>query len=213
MGLSETNMPWNQVPHLPADFRACLRRQFHSGKAIFSSPNSTVDPVKSTAAFQAGGNFMFTIGALVPMLLNSSTEPLTDPTGMGRWCGMTVRGRNGNQLSVITAYLRRIQRDSEGHRQHNLYAILAKYEAGGTSLSPSKVQRRSAGIRNTLTNEACRGMYANIRNQTKKGGKIRPPTRQRPCRQYQAEYIRLHFPPIYSDPRRGMGESHRPSRH
>ena len=26
VGLSETNMPWNQVPHLPADFRACLRR-------------------------------------------------------------------------------------------------------------------------------------------------------------------------------------------
>ena len=104
VGLSETNVPWDQVPHLPADFRTCLRRQFHTGKAIFSSPNAIVDPVKSTDAFQAGGNLMFTIGALVPMLTTSSTVPLTDPTGMGRWCGMTVRGLNGNHLSVITAY-------------------------------------------------------------------------------------------------------------
>ena len=73
-----------------------------------------------------------------------------------------------HHLNQSSKTLSRIQRDSEGHRQHNLYAILAKYEAGGTSLSPSEVQRRSAGIRNTLTNEACRGKYANIRNQTKK---------------------------------------------
>ena len=51
VGLSETNMPWEQVPHLPADFRACLRRQFHTGKAVFSSPSPQFDPVKSTDAF------------------------------------------------------------------------------------------------------------------------------------------------------------------
>jgi hypothetical protein len=31
-------------------------------------------------------------------------EPITDPSGLGRWSGLTLRGKNNSHLSVITAY-------------------------------------------------------------------------------------------------------------
>ena len=87
VGLSETNVPWIQSTHHQADFRTCLRRQFNIGKVVFGSPETQVDPIAPNDNFQAGGSLMFTVGALVPMLSGSSTTPLHDPTGMGRWCG------------------------------------------------------------------------------------------------------------------------------
>ena len=104
VGISETNLPWLQVPHLTAEFRHCLRRQFTVGKGEYSSPDSTVDPVLPTGNFQAGGTVSFAVGNLVPTIANPLTSPIHNPTGMGRWSGLTIRGRGNALLSVITVY-------------------------------------------------------------------------------------------------------------
>ena len=102
VGLSETNLPWLQAHHLQADFRQCLHRQFHISKAVFSSPSSEVDPVELSDNFQSGGTLTFTAGSIVPML--ATATHLQDPTGLGRWSGMTVRGKDDQCLSILTAY-------------------------------------------------------------------------------------------------------------
>ena len=103
VGLSETNLPWLQLPHLSAEFRNCIRRQFTVGKAVYSSPASTVDPILHTDNFQAGGTVTFAVGNLVPTVAHPNT-PIHDSTGMGRWSGLTVRDRANALLSVITVY-------------------------------------------------------------------------------------------------------------
>jgi hypothetical protein len=90
VGLSETNLPWLQIPHLlQAEFRQCMRRQFSTGKVAFGSPVREVDPVAPTENFQGGGNLTLAVGALVPMLSGLHTNTLQqDPTGLGRcWSG------------------------------------------------------------------------------------------------------------------------------
>ena len=105
VGLSETNVPWLQAPHIQAAFRNSLRRQFGIGKVVFGASTHDVDPITHTDTFQAGGNLSFITGALVPTIEGSTTTVnLNDPTGMGRWCGMTIRGKGTSRLSVITAY-------------------------------------------------------------------------------------------------------------
>jgi hypothetical protein len=122
VSLSETNLPWEQTPHIQADFRSCLRRQFTTGKVVFGSPNSTVDPIQPNDSFQAGGSLIFTVGALVPMLSSSATVPLHDPTGMGRWCGTTIRGRGGSCLSKCDY---RIQSMSWIHHDRSSWQFLS----------------------------------------------------------------------------------------
>jgi hypothetical protein len=45
---------------------------------------------------------MFTTGLLVPMLANDAH--LQDPTGLGRWSGMTVRDKGDQCLSILMVY-------------------------------------------------------------------------------------------------------------
>jgi hypothetical protein len=71
-------------------------------------------------------------------------------------------------LNKSTKTLRKVQCASEGHHQTNLYDLLARYyQSGQSSLPPNEARCRASVVRRTLTTEACRGMYANIRQQTK----------------------------------------------
>ena len=103
-GLAETNLPWSQVHHLQDDFRHCLKREYITGNVVFSSPNEQVDPVAPTTSFQSGGSLTMATGSLVPMVVNSKLSHLHDPSGMGRWSGLTLRGKNDHLVSIITAY-------------------------------------------------------------------------------------------------------------
>ncbi len=46
----------------------------------------------------------FAVGGIVPMIASDATHSLRDPSDIGRWSGLTIRGRDENLLSVITAY-------------------------------------------------------------------------------------------------------------
>ena len=103
-GLAETNLPWLQVPHLQDEFRQCVRREYITGNVVFSSPDDLVDPVTPNTSFQSGGSLTMATGSIVPMVVNSKLSYLHDPSGMGRWSGLTLRGKNDSLVSIITAY-------------------------------------------------------------------------------------------------------------
>ena len=103
-GLTETNTPWLQSPHLQADFRHCMKQQFKLGKVVFGSPDAINDPFAPSDTYQAGGNLTLAAGSFVPMVLGSSRQLIQDPRGLGRWSGITLCGKNGQLLSLITGY-------------------------------------------------------------------------------------------------------------
>ena len=83
-GLTETNTPWLQAPHLQADFRHCMERQFHIGKVVFGSADEISDPIAPSDTYQAGGTLTLAAGSFVPMVLGSSRQFIQDPRGLGR---------------------------------------------------------------------------------------------------------------------------------
>jgi hypothetical protein len=99
-GMAETNTSW-QHQHLQADFKARVHRQFRYGKTVFGFPSSTVEPSHHQETYQAGGSLQVVKGRLTTTALGNS---ISDPSGLGRWCGITLVGRRAQKFSIITAY-------------------------------------------------------------------------------------------------------------
>ena len=99
-GLAETNTCW-QHPHLKDDFLSAIRRYYRQSKVVFGSPTLEVDPVPSSETFQSGGNLTMLHGGLVARVSGSDIQ---DPSGLGRWNGTTMTGRQGQSLTILTAY-------------------------------------------------------------------------------------------------------------
>jgi hypothetical protein len=99
-GMAETNTNW-QHPHLQLDFKDNVRKQFRYGKTVFGHPSKEVDPSSTSSNFQAGGTVQVVQGRLTT---TSHRKTICDPSGMGRWCGMTYEGKGRRKLSVITGY-------------------------------------------------------------------------------------------------------------
>ena len=99
-GLSETNTCWSH-PHLACDFRSVVRRHFQQSKVVFGSPSTAIDSVPLRETFQSGGNLTLVTGDLVSRVQGKDTH---DPSGLGRWNGLTIRGPQDQLLTIITAY-------------------------------------------------------------------------------------------------------------
>lgn len=99
-GMAETNTSW-QHPHLQLAFRDLVQRQFQYGKTVHGFLSKEIDPIPTMTSFQAGGTTQVVKGGLTTTVQNPL---LLDPTGLGRWCGMTFEGKAGRMFSVITGY-------------------------------------------------------------------------------------------------------------
>ena len=99
-GMAETNTCW-QHPHLQLALKENIRKQFRIGKTVFGYPSEEVDPSPPKATFQSGGTVQVVQGRLAT---TAQRNTISDPSGMGRWCGMTYEGKEGRKLSVITGY-------------------------------------------------------------------------------------------------------------
>jgi hypothetical protein len=99
-GLAETNTPW-QLLHHRQDFIQAAKSSLGTVKVEFASPQRQIDPVADTESFQAGGCLTMVCGRWVPSI---HSGPIVDTSGLGRWSGITLRGKHGNSLSIITAY-------------------------------------------------------------------------------------------------------------
>ena len=99
-GMAERNTGW-QHHHLQRDFRAGVRRQFKYAKVAFGYSSEEVDLCHPRETFQAGGSLQTVRGNLTTTVQG---DALQDPTGLGRWCGMTFEGKGTSFMSVLTAY-------------------------------------------------------------------------------------------------------------
>ena len=99
-GMAETNSGW-QHPHVQAKFKQCLRRQLKIGKAVFGSPTQQIDQLADNETFQAGGSTQVIGGNVTTTVFG---PPITDSTGLGRWCGFTIIGKKELKLSILTGY-------------------------------------------------------------------------------------------------------------
>ena len=94
-GLAETNTCWQQ------DFSIATRRTYRQYKVIYGSPSTECDPMPTTESFQSGGNVTLVTGSLVSRIQGSN---IVDPSGLGRWSGVTLCGSNAQKLTIITGY-------------------------------------------------------------------------------------------------------------
>ncbi len=98
--MAETNSAWDHF-HLRHTFHASARKQFQLHKVSFSSPSALIDPIPDTESFQSGGTLTLATNNLVPMALG---ETHNDPSGLGRWSSITLRGKEDHILTIFTAY-------------------------------------------------------------------------------------------------------------
>ena len=99
-GLSETNTPW-QSYHIKNTFLQRSKKHYRISKTTFGSIDITIDPVAANEKFQAGGCLLMVNGNWTTTIQRDS---ITDPTGLGRWTGMTLSGTKGKAVSIISAY-------------------------------------------------------------------------------------------------------------
>ena len=100
-GLAETNTAW-QHHFLRHAFSTSAR---YAGDGLsrtsYSSPSPSIDEISIAETFQAGGTLTTCIGPWTTTLFGKDIQ---DPTGLGRWSGLTIRGKHDNVLSILTAY-------------------------------------------------------------------------------------------------------------
>jgi hypothetical protein len=99
-GLAETNTPW-QLFHKRNDFLSRARKYHSITKVVFGGPSETTDPVASKDNFQAGGTLTIVQDKWATTVHN---EVVQDSTGLGRWSGMSFRGKRNRIITVITGY-------------------------------------------------------------------------------------------------------------
>jgi hypothetical protein len=99
--LAETNTAW-QHQILRQAFTSKARRVGEGmSKTSFGSPTTTIDRIPPQETFQAGGSLTVCFGSWTTSIFGHDIQ---DPTGLGRWSGLTFRGKHDNALSIITAY-------------------------------------------------------------------------------------------------------------
>ena len=99
-GIAETNTCWSH-PHLMSDFRQHARKYYTQNRLAFSSPSPDIDPCGLRETYQAGGSITASTGRTASF---STGDPLLDPSGLGRWSGLTFQGKDQTRVSIITAY-------------------------------------------------------------------------------------------------------------
>ena len=100
VGLSETNSPWNN--HLLTDgYRRAANRYAGISKTHFSSANDLIDPIDSSTLQQSGGTVSTVNGGWTTSVRKSIIK---DPTGLGRWSGVIIGGKQDKRLAIITGY-------------------------------------------------------------------------------------------------------------
>ncbi len=67
----------------------------------FSSPSADIDPLPEKESYQSGGTLTLATNHLVPM---ASGENYNDPSGLGRWSTITLRGQEDRLFTIIMAY-------------------------------------------------------------------------------------------------------------
>jgi len=121
---------------------AYLHRQH---KTVFGSPTKEVDQPPISETYQAGGTITMVLGSLVARVHGQS---ILDPTGLGRWSGVTFSGSETQKLTVITAYrvcsgsIRSVPLGSSFAREYNYFHSTTKHKVNPRRLFLRNLQQQ-----------------------------------------------------------------------
>jgi hypothetical protein len=100
-GLAETNTAW-QHQSLRYNFNVRARKAGEGlAKTSFGSPTPEIETIPPNDTFQAGGSLTTCLGPWTTTIFGNEIQ---DQSGLGRWSGVSIRGKHNNILSVVTAY-------------------------------------------------------------------------------------------------------------
>ena len=108
-----------QQPQCQSKVRKPVQQHFQSARMAFSSSDV---PCERDSAYKPSG----TLTAITDKWTSRSTgKPLVDPSGLGRWSGISFLGQQGKQLSIITAHRSPHQERKDGFGFYDQqYALL-----------------------------------------------------------------------------------------
>ena len=78
-----------------------MKKHYQISKTVFGSIDHNIDPIHSNDKYQAGGTITLIQGKWTTTAHN---KEIVDPTGLGRWTGVTVTGTQSRALSIIMGY-------------------------------------------------------------------------------------------------------------
>jgi hypothetical protein len=70
-------------------------------KTSFGSPSPNIETIPPNETFQAGGSLTTCLGPWTTTIFGNDIH---DKSGLGRWSGVSIRGKHNNILSLVTAY-------------------------------------------------------------------------------------------------------------
>jgi hypothetical protein len=146
-GFSETNSPWHHH-HIKSEFIHRVRKFFPLSKTVFGSPTPAIDPIPAYEKFQAGGNALLVTGQLTTTIHRSVIE---DPSGLGRWTGITVTGKQERKISMIVGYRcckGTIKAAGLGTTYHREYAYLSSIKVKSPNPRKAYLQDLESTINN-----------------------------------------------------------------
>ena len=116
-GLDFSNASVRRSLHQP------IRSHFSNARSAFSSSTLPMDKrTRQNPSYQPGGTLMSTTGKWAT---RSTGKALVDPTGLGRWAGLTFLGKRNKRLTVLTAYRSPRQQPTAGFGFYDQqYALL-----------------------------------------------------------------------------------------
>ena len=96
-GFAETNLAWNK-PHIAMQYKQLQRKVWLQDRGVKTTMSSM--QLETQSNYQQGGMAMSVVGKWT----SRTTTTEQDPSGMGRWCSITLIGKEGKLLTLITAY-------------------------------------------------------------------------------------------------------------
>jgi hypothetical protein len=100
VGLSKTNSPWNN--HLLKDgYKRAVNRYVGVSHHTFSSASDAIDPIDPNTLQQSGGTVSTVNGGWMTRVRKAIIK---DPTGLGRWSGVILGGKQDKRLAITTGY-------------------------------------------------------------------------------------------------------------
>jgi hypothetical protein len=99
-----------------------LHSHFSHARCAYSSSKLPPNKENRNSSYQPGGTFMATTGKWTT---RSTGKAIEDPSGLGRWSGLTYLGKRNKRLTVLTAYRSPRQQPSAGFGFYDQqYALL-----------------------------------------------------------------------------------------
>lgn len=128
LGLAETNIAWHTL-----GTQNQLKTQMRRANSQCKTCASSAPYIPDKTLYLPGGTCMVTLGPITTRVIEAQEEP----TDLGRWCHITLQGKDKRLLKIICGY--RVGQTNRGLNTafNQQYCILARTQDNQTHVRPS----------------------------------------------------------------------------